>query len=88
MTEEKEILLEQLREANPEALLADGFEEAFLGISYRFGQNSIAAYDYNKCIGILMERDGMSDVEACEFFEFNVLGAWVGENTPVYIQVV
>ena len=50
MNEIQEILLEQLAEDNPEALLADGFEDAFLGICERFGQPPLATYDYGKCI--------------------------------------
>jgi hypothetical protein len=44
-------------------------------------------YDEDKCIQILMERDGMTDEEAIEFFEFNVVGAYVGEYTPVYVRL-
>lgn len=76
-----------LGEENPDALLADGFEEAFLGICRRFGQPPLAAYDRAKCIKILMDRDGMTEDAAEEFFEFNVIGAWLGEGTPVFIDV-
>ncbi len=31
-----------------------------------------------------MERDGMTDEEAIEFFEFNIKGAYMGEGTPLY----
>jgi hypothetical protein len=79
--------LEVLREENPEALLADGFEDAFLGICRRYGQPALAAYDRAKCINILMVRDGMTEDAAEEFFEYNVIGAWVGEGTPVFIEV-
>lgn len=78
---------DRLAEANPEALLADGFEAAYIGICRRFS-TVVAAYDYNKCIEILMNRDGMSGEEAEEFFEFNTLGAWVGEFTPAFIEVI
>ena len=76
--------LELLQEANDEALTADGFEEALIGYVERFGQNSIALYNRERCIEILMERDGMDREGAEEFFEFNTIGAWVGENTPAY----
>jgi hypothetical protein len=33
-----------------------------------------------------MNRDGMSWEEAQEFFDFNIKGAWVGPNTPVFVQ--
>ena len=78
--------LEEEREGSPPAMLADGFEEAFIGICRRFGQGPLAAYSYEMCIAILMKRDGMTYEDAVEFFDFNVIGAWVGEGTPVYIQ--
>ena len=64
-------------------LLADGFEEAFIGVIQRFNTHC-TLYDRAKCIKILMERDGMSEEEAEEYFEFNVVGAWVGEETPAF----
>lgn len=64
-------------------LLADGFEEAFMGIASQFG-HAIAVFDRQKCIEILM-RD-MSEDEAHEYFEFNVSGAYVGESTPAFFE--
>jgi len=69
----------------PEALVADGFDEALLGVCHRFGQEPVAAYDYEKCISVLMKD--MTRDEAEEYFQFNVIGAWVGEYTPVFICV-
>ncbi len=82
---ERQDLLERLQELNPEALLADGFEEAFVGICRRFGQEPLAAYDYDKCLEVLMRE--MSYEEAVEYFDFNVIGAWVGPNTPVFVEL-
>ena len=65
-------------------LLADGFEAAYLGVCRRF--NTYAAlYDYDKCVAVLMGRDEMSYEDAVGFMEFNVLGAYVGESTPVFL---
>ena len=66
-------------------LLADGFEEAFMGVAESFDNVPRACYDSAKCIDILMERDEMDCGEAIEFFDFNVRGAYVGEYTPVFI---
>jgi hypothetical protein len=44
------------------------------------------AYDYDKVIKILMED--MSYEEAVEYFDFNVIGGWVGDSTPVFIKVL
>lgn len=78
--------VEILVNMNEEALLADGLEDALLGVCYRAGQEPVACYDYDICLQILMNQ-GMSEHEAVEYFEFNVLGAWVGEGTPVFIDV-
>jgi hypothetical protein len=77
----------ELKEINPEALLADGFEDAYIGVCEVFNRPPLAAYDRDKCIEILMERDGMDSDEAEDYFDFNVSGSWVGENTPVYISL-
>ena len=71
-----------------ELLLADGFGAAFIGVSHRFGfDHPVATYDIDKCIEILIQ-DGMDREEAEEYFEFNTLGAWVGEMTPVFVEVM
>ena len=59
------------------------YAEAFVGI---IEDESKAVYDEDKVIKVLMERDGMNDVEAVEFFEFNIRGAYMGEQTPIYIK--
>ena len=76
-----------ISEWNEVALMADGFDEAILGISQRVGMEDVVAYDRDKCISVLMDRDGMSQEDAVEYFEFNVAGAYMGENTPVFISM-
>ena len=71
-------------EVNPEALFMDGYDDAICGVAMRFGMNEVAAYDYDKVIGTMVE-DGMSEEAAVEFFNFNQIGAWLGENTPVFV---
>lgn len=68
-------------------LFADGYDEAIIGVSCP-GPNrpSIVVYDVKKCIEILVQRDGMEIDEAEEFFEFNTVGAYVGEKTPIYVR--
>ena len=85
----KEDIVEYLQEQHPEIyadiLLADGFEEAFMGVSYSFGSAPKACYDTHKCIDILQKRDGMTLDEAVEYFDYNVTGAYVGEFTPSFM---
>ena len=39
-----------------------------------------------KIIEILMTRDGMDYAEAYEYYSFNIVGSWMGENTPVFVD--
>jgi hypothetical protein len=77
---------ERLAEEAPEALLADGFDTALIGVARRCGQPTLAVYDYELGLQVLMERDGMTREEAIEYMEFNVVGAWVGEHTPIWLE--
>lgn len=65
-------------------LFADGFDDAILGVAERIGTEPVVAYSTPKIIEIL-SRD-MTEDEAVEYFEFNILGAYVGERTPVFIS--
>lgn len=78
-------MIDYLAEINPEALLADGFEDALIGYCERCGTQPLAVYDVDKCIKILVERDGMTDEEAWDYFSYNVLGAYMGTNTPMFL---
>jgi hypothetical protein len=71
-------------EVDEEIILADGFDDAFVGYAERCGMGPVAVYDREKCLFTLVER-GLSHEEAEEHFEFNVVGAYVGERTPMFI---
>tara|TARA_R110000765_G_C18748556_1_gene587561 strand:+ start:44 stop:301 length:258 start_codon:yes stop_codon:yes gene_type:complete len=83
---EQKITIDEIMDINPEAMLADGFDVAILGMCVQFGSEPVVAYDFNKCVEILMERDGMEREEAIDFVNFNVVGAYVGLSTPVFIM--
>lgn len=80
----REGLVRELRELNPDALFADGFEDALIGIGQQFNL-CLAVYDVVKARKVLMDRDGMDEAEAQDFLEFNVLGAGMGTNTPIFM---
>lgn len=81
-------ILDKIAERLPEALKADGFDEAVIGIAHRAGGMGVIAYDIKKCLKILRDRDGMGQEEAQEFFDFNVVDAYMGMHTPVFLEVV
>ena len=67
-----------------ELLLADGFEDAFIGIARQFNK-PFAVYDRSKCIQSLLMDMTLEDAE--EHFQYNVEGAYVGEGTPAFITL-
>lgn len=67
---------------NSDILYADEFEDAFLGYA-QILNNTIALYSKRLCIDILISQ-GMPLEEAEKYFEYNVLGRYMGEKTPGY----
>jgi len=68
-----------------EYLTADGFDKAIIGIEM-YSQRVI--YDKYLMCKVLMEEDEMSEEDAIDFLSYNVWGAYVGEHTPIYVDVM
>jgi len=83
----RKILEGMILDDNPQAMLMDGYDGAIIGTASRLSKPTLVAYDSSRILSILRRR-GMSHEEAVEWFEFNIAGAWVGENTPVLIRRV
>ena len=77
---------DHLAEYNEDMLFADGFGDALVGIVERANLPTIACYDKNKCIEILMKD--MTSGEAEDYFYYNVVGSYVGENTPCFLTII
>ena len=78
---------DQLREVldQEECPTWDGFDDALVG--HVSGIEVRAVYDVQQMIKILVERDKMDHDEAVEYLEFNVLGAYIGDKTPIHIYM-
>lgn len=90
---------DEIAEINPEALLCDGFDDAIIGMAERIHLGPVVAYDVEKMIEILMKdmevkpediEEGQTEESvkysmAFEYFDYNIIGAWMGEFTPVFI---
>ncbi len=74
---------ERIAQQNDQTLFADGFDEALIGMEAVRGR---AVYDYMVCAKILINRDSMTEEEAHEYMEFNVVTAFVGPMTPLFIH--
>jgi hypothetical protein len=82
----KEALEQFLSQLDEEIMVMDGFEEAFIGLSKRCGQPTLATYSFIKMMQILVDRDDMSFEEADEYILYNCEGAWMGELTPIILH--
>lgn len=59
------------------------YASAFIGIS----EDNRAVYDYNKMIEFLMNNDGMTDIEAVDFIEYNTIRSLpYFENAPIIVH--
>ena len=63
-----------------EILKADGFDDAVIGIDT--GTMRLI-YSVTRCVEILIVG-GMDMNDAIEYFDFNVVGGYVGEKTPIF----
>ena len=62
----------------------DGFDEAIIGYEPNAGR---LIYDRDKMVMIAVEDMEMDHQDAIEHLEYNVWGAYVGELTPIYIEL-
>tara|TARA_B100000073_G_scaffold71230_1_gene52918 strand:+ start:2336 stop:2584 length:249 start_codon:yes stop_codon:yes gene_type:complete len=60
-----------------------GLDDAVVGVVETYEGQKLA-YDYDKCIKIY-QKQGMSLDMAREYFDFNVVGNYVGVKSPVFL---
>jgi len=65
------------------------YDKCILGVARRFNDRFVM-YDQNCVLNAMAESmipdGGDAWVEAVEFFEYNTVGAWVGEHTPGFLE--
>ena len=66
------------------AILLDGLEGAIIGIVEEFGNGKRILYSKRIILSLLQIRDGMTEQEAEEFYDFNILGLYAGEQNAVF----
>jgi hypothetical protein len=72
----------------PSYIKADGFDDCLIGLGFKFGNRGTLIYDQAKVIQKLIDdsEGKMTEDEAFEYYEFNILGAYVGENMPIFVE--
>ena len=74
--------------AEEKLVKANGLEDAIIGVGSRMNMPDVLIYSYNKCVKIFMEKEGWTHEEAIEWMDYNVVGAWVGETTPIFVHEI
>ena len=69
------------------AVLLDGLESAIVGIVEEFGNGNRILYSKQKILNILQERDLMTMGEAEEFYDYNIIGLYAGEQNAVFLDL-
>ena len=65
--------------------VSDGFDDAIVGYCYdTVTSEDRVIYSFSKCVDIL-KRD-MSEGEAIEYMDFNVVGSHMGNKTPLFMR--
>ena len=68
-------------------LKADGFDKAIIGQTYDMAvQEERLIYSFEKCVDILIERDGMTREEALDYMYFNAILSTVSKDQPIFLN--
>jgi hypothetical protein len=86
----RDIIADQYKETSFLFMDPEEYDKAIIGVAE--GANlrdthSHIAYDYDKVIKINMSM-GMTEDEAIDYFNYNQIGAYVGEHTPIFIYKI
>ena len=68
-----------------EAVIFDGpdYDEAIVGVT----DEGLVVYDFDKMVEILVDRDGMEEMEAIEWIEYNTIRALpYVQNAPIVMN--
>ena len=80
-------MLVDIHERAEGAILLDGLEASIIGITEEFGNGPRILYSKSKILNILSERDGMTWSEAEEFYYYNIVGLYAGEQNAIFLDV-
>lgn len=80
-------LRETIAEDYPDLLVLEPeyFDEAIVGLAQRIGMD-VVCYDKEKVLELLCVKEGMTYEDAIEHFEYNIIGSWMGDTTPVFLS--
>lgn len=91
LSNKRAAIMEQIDEETELLFLepADVYDDAIIGLSEPRGEfPPLVIYDSQRIVELLQEHSDMSLTDAQEFYEYNISGAWMGDQTPLYVERV
>jgi len=79
-------IITEISELNPKAIVLDGLDESIVGIGYSKDLEPRLVYSVVGIMDILTKRDGMSVLEAQEFYDYNISDGYFGEHGPIFLE--
>jgi len=67
------------------AIILDNFDDCIVGIFEKFREGNRIVYSKDMIIKKLCEE--MSEEEALEYYDYNILGGYFGEQNPVFLAI-
>lgn len=74
-------LREEIANINPEAILWDNLDECIVGISV----DGRVLYDTHRLLYYFTTVEELSEEDALEHINYNIIGSYVGEFTPLHV---
>jgi hypothetical protein len=63
-------------------IFVDGYDSAILGMDTEYQR---VIYSKSKMIDVLIQ-DGLTELDAVKWLEYNVWNTYVGEHTPIFLH--
>lgn len=81
-----EITRELIDEIAEGAIILDGFDDCIIGLTEEFGNNIRILYSTQKIIDKLLIDSEMTEEDAWEYYSFNIVGGYYGEQNPIFLM--
>lgn len=88
MTPQRQAILDELEDDQGVHFYEpEGLDRAIVGLAcWQPTREVCVVYDYARILAYFVAQ-GMTEEEATEWIDFNVLGAWLGPTTPLVIRL-
>jgi hypothetical protein len=81
-----EAIKQIIQELNPNAIFIKGFDKAIFGTGKIIGGHTVAVYNADDCLDILISDHEMGEIEAWEHFNETVAKGEPNPHKPIFVS--